>query len=323
MTTAQNVISTAKHEVGYREKATNHQKYSSAVPGLEWSQNQPWCMTFVVWAFHECDAGNLVPLTAGCEIGASWFRQRGLFSPTPHVGDLVFYGPDGGTHVEIVTEVNARQIRTVGGNTSGSLKGRYYAGDGVYEKWIDRDESRIYGYGHPAYGGDDTRAHSEGDADEILRKGSTGPAVEAWQKDLNKHGAGLVVDGDFGDQTDASTRAFQRAMKLDADGEVGPKTRAAMKSAPQGNQGDAGADSATGTPGTLKSAQRTVVIEPGSSNVEVVEDLQRLLRGNGYELDVDGEFGAATLAAVKAFQKKMKITVDGVVGPQTWEKLYA
>ncbi|MGD1698464.1 peptidoglycan-binding domain-containing protein [Dapis sp. BLCC M229] len=36
---------------------------------------------------------------------------------------------------------------------------------------------------------------------------------------------------------------------------------------------------------------------------------------------VDGIFGVATEEAVKNFQKSSGLTVDGIVGPQTWERL--
>lgn len=35
--------------------------------------------------------------------------------------------------------------------------------------------------------------------------------------------------------------------------------------------------------------------------------------------DVDGDFGAKTDSATKAFQKKHKLTVDGIVGAKTWK----
>lgn len=52
-----------------------------------------------------------------------------------------------------------------------------------------------------------------------------------------------------------------------------------------------------------------------------VTTLQTRLNVWGATLTVDGDFGPATLAAVKAFQTAQKLTVDGVVGPQTWSAL--
>jgi len=54
-----------------------------------------------------------------------------------------------------------------------------------------------------------------------------------------------------------------------------------------------------------------------------VEQIQYLLIANGYGLEVDGEFGPVTEAAVKGFQQKNGLKQDGVVGPVTWARLLA
>lgn len=58
----------------------------------------------------------------------------------------------------------------------------------------------------------------------------------------------------------------------------------------------------------------------GSKGSSVTE-LQKLLNNNGYSLDVDGSFGSKTQAAVKDYQQKNGLSVDGIVGKNTWGAL--
>lgn len=48
-----------------------------------------------------------------------------------------------------------------------------------------------------------------------------------------------------------------------------------------------------------------------------VRQLQRLLERAGYAVKVDGDFGASTRDAVRAFQRGHNVEVDGVAGPET------
>lgn len=57
---------------------------------------------------------------------------------------------------------------------------------------------------------------------------SSGPRVRALQEALNRHGAGLEVDGDFGPLTENAVTAFQASRGLERDGVAGPVTLAAL-----------------------------------------------------------------------------------------------
>jgi peptidoglycan hydrolase-like protein with peptidoglycan-binding domain len=62
------------------------------------------------------------------------------------------------------------------------------------------------------------------------------------------------------------------------------------------------------------------VVRPGTRS-ERVWVIQFLLNQHGVRVAVDGVYGRATTAAVKTFQRSKRLTVDGVVGPATWQKL--
>jgi peptidoglycan hydrolase-like protein with peptidoglycan-binding domain len=62
------------------------------------------------------------------------------------------------------------------------------------------------------------------------------------------------------------------------------------------------------------------LLEEGARN-HPVKTLQHLLRARGQNVAVDGLFGSKTDAAVRAYQRKAGLAVDGVVGPNTWSAL--
>lgn len=64
------------------------------------------------------------------------------------------------------------------------------------------------------------------------------------------------------------------------------------------------------------------LIKKGSKG-DAVKKLQEMLNDKGYKLSVDSDFGPATEAAVRAYQKANHLEVDGEVGEKTWGSLFA
>jgi len=152
------VISVAEAEIGTLEGRSgghwnNHQKYSEGVPGLEWSDRQPWCQTFVTWVAREAEVQRLYhPVdspTASCDLAAAWFKKIDRWSEYPALGAQVFFGSARDlNHTGIVAQYDDTYIYTVEGNTntSGSREG-----NGVYAKKRGRRDAHVIGYGYPAF----------------------------------------------------------------------------------------------------------------------------------------------------------------------------
>jgi peptidoglycan hydrolase-like protein with peptidoglycan-binding domain len=135
----------------------------------------------------------------------------------------------------------------------------------------------------------------------LTRQGDQGHPVQSLQYLLGARGHSVTVNGAFGPRTDAAVRAFQKENSLIADGIVGPNTWTTLIiQVKQGNQGDA---------------------------VRAVQEQLRNLSGDPSKgLQVDGIFGPKTEAAVRDFQQTLSlsvpsVTVDGIVGPVTWQAL--
>ena len=69
-------------------------------------------------------------------------------------------------------------------------------------------------------------------------------------------------------------------------------------------------------------AQAYQKLQRGDSSAEVLQ-MQSALRTLGFNVTVDGKYGASTEAVVRVFQRTYGLTVDGVAGHATLEKLYS
>lgn len=166
-----------------------------------------------------------------------------------------------------------------------------------------------------------------------LRVGSTGLDVQTIQTYLNRirknyPAIPLITDepGVFGSTTQAAVKKFQSIFNLTSDGIVGKATWnkissiyvAVTRLAELNNEGDA-----LGI-GTVPPSS---VLSWGSTGNDVIT-LQYLLNfiSDFYptipSITQNGVYDYQTAEAVKAFQRMMGLTADGVVGPNTWKALY-
>lgn len=153
-----------------------------------------------------------------------------------------------------------------------------------------------------------------GSGTRLLKRGTRGSDVAAWQTILQGAGHNIAADGIFGPATETATKTFQRALGVTPDGIVGPQTRdatgrlfrylAALK--------DRTKAKAPPYPGLVKRGDRG----------PAVRAVQQRLRDRGWRITVDGIYGPKTETVVIAFQREKGLTVDGIAGPQTWRALW-
>lgn len=159
-----------------------------------------------------------------------------------------------------------------------------------------------------------------------LRRGDTGMEVrlvQFWLRLAADNYSALrtvTVDGSYGAATVSAVTAFQSLFGLTADGVVGRSTWNKLKEV-----GLAVANKIVAA--NVAPGQFTATTREGSSGTAVRAVQYYLRRLAAYYSDVptvtvDGKFGAATTRAVKAWQARAGLTVDGVVGRLTFQSLY-
>jgi N-acetylmuramoyl-L-alanine amidase len=121
------------------------------------------------------------------------------------------------------------------------------------------------------------------------------------QKALNRlkitddNAKSLVEDGTLDNETKAAIRNFQRMVGITENGIAGPTTRQA-----------------------IEQILAKPVLRANHAAGTTVKYLQHRLK-----VVVDGVYGVVTATAIEVFQRKQGLTADGIVGPQTWDKLFS
>lgn len=151
---------------------------------------------------------------------------------------------------------------------------------------------------------------SSGSSSTNMKLGSTGAAVSALQQNLTTLGYYYGdVTGHYGNLTQQAVKKFQKAKGLTQDGVASTATLNAITSALK----NAGVDVGPGTVATT--------LREGDKGTAVTELQTMLKKLNYYYGSVTGSFGSLTKQAVRKFQDANKLTVDGVAGPATINKL--
>lgn len=135
----------------------------------------------------------------------------------------------------------------------------------------------------------------------IVKRGDSGSTVKDLQRVLRKYGYRLGksgVDGIFGSNTERAVKDFQRDEGIGVDGIVGPVTEKALVRRKK-------------FPGRLLRSQRPYIRG---------NDVRAVQRKVG--TSVDGIYGERTRRAVRSYQRRNDLLVDGIVGPASWKKMF-
>lgn len=303
----QKILETAKSQSGVKESpaGSNQTKYG-AWYGLN---GEKWCAIFVSWVYNEAGYPlGRIDTSKGyqsCASGYNFWKKKNMLTSSPLGGDIVLYDWNGdglcehtGIFIEWINEGNsffAWEGNTAVGDNS----------DGGQVMRRERKKSTVKAFVNP--GVVDTQLSP---VKEVLKMGDIGASITTLQKKLYNLGYVLMVDGDFGKETDRVVRQFQKDKGLESDGEVTSSLMSLLDE----------------ELASTKVSSRKVItgsfLKRGDAGSVVIALQNALQKKNAaFPITIDGVFGAETVKGLKIFQKSQNLKIDGIAGPETLKAL--
>lgn len=294
------VVRTAESYLGAKQKSAKHLKivdiYNSHKPlarNYVLKYTDPWCSGFVSAISVACDLTDIIPTEVGCPKHIALFQKMGRWQENdayvPTIGDILFYDwDDNGKGDNKGSPDHVGIVAKVTSTQITVVEGNMGAQSVVGYRTLKINGKYIRGYGIPDYASKATPVEAK--------------TVEQLAQE--------VLDGKWGIGSDRKERLEAAGHDYHA---VQRAVNALLVTKPDAN--------------TKK--EETVMVElrklsKGMSGNDVRQAMLAL-KDRGYYKDIipktDKLFGNKMYAAVIAFQKAEKISVDGVIGKDTWSRL--
>lgn len=332
--------------------SNNYTKYWRDIAnwGLGNYQAQYWCAAFIFWCFVKTfgqDKAKKLLLHApyiSCITAGNLFKQAGRLYSEPKVGDVVVFMKSSGVfgHTGLVYKIANGYFYTIEGNTSSASGVVANGGAVAYKSYsISSAKSAGHKFARPDYSLVGTVTTSNSTTTTTISNTNTLNKTEKW--------VGKVTADSLNVRTGAGTNnglcsfsPLKKGVKVSVCDSVKANDGSTwyyisyngkygfVHSSYVSKQTTTTATTTTKTSTTTKEiptlASASPNLKKGSKGTQVgylQKDLDYLnFKGkDGKKLTVDKEFGANTEYALKAFQKKYGLTVDGIYGTKSQAKM--